>query len=399
VGRVQPDHVRRPGARIERWGRRAALAGFGFLLLIDALAAVANAASEAQFGHWWAWPQSAALLVTDVVLLVLAFRAGDPWRRCLTAAVVSLTVSGVLLAVPGDGGGGLVEQAALWWLLLLGVRTLPRWRSWVAVILITAAMAVEPMRWGRAGPFFTFVGVLIATMVVAAGLYLRGLDERRDRAVVDVRRAERLQLARELHDFVAHHVTGIVVGAQAAQVVAARDPQRALASLSTIEAAGLETLASMRRLVGMMREEGDGAATQPGADGAALRELVAGFSRTGPPVRFRADDAIDHAPPDVALSAHRIVLEALTNVRRHAVGVSRVDVDVRRTAGGLLIVVRDDGRGSNGHPAGPRGGAGGGFGLIGLTERADAVGGRFSAGPHAAGGWEVTALLPVTQTA
>jgi signal transduction histidine kinase len=378
--------------RVERWVRRAALAGFAFLMLIDCV--LAYSAARTDLGRPAAWPRAGTLVVVDAVMLVLVFRRGAPWRRCLSGALLSLAVSVALLSAPGTGGGGLVEQAALWWLLLVGVRTLRRWRFWAAVILLTAAAVVQPLRYGLDGRAFGFTSALVATLLLVAGVYLRGLDERRERAVVDVRRAERLQLARELHDFVAHHVTGIVVAAQAAQVVAAHDPARALASLSAIEAAGAETLASTRRLVGMMREDGDGA--QPGADGAALRELVAGFSRTGPPVYFRADDTVDRVAPEVAVSAHRIVLEALTNVRRHAAGASRVDVDVRCTEGGLLIVVRDDGCGGGDHPAGPRGGPGG-FGLLGLTERADAVGGRLTAGPHAGGGWEVTALLPITE--
>ena len=381
-------------ARLERWSRRAAKVGLAFLLLLDTMVAGSTALSGSDAGRAVAWPQSGALVLADVVLLVLVFRRGDVRWRSLCAAVFSLGVSTVLLWVDGTGGGGLVEQAALAWLLLVSVRKLSRLWAWSVVSLLAVAMVVEPLRWGVNGQLFAFLCALIATGLVAAGLYLRGLDERRDRAVVDVRRAERQQLARELHDFVAHHVTGIVVGAQAAQVVAAVDPQRALSSLSAIEAAGLETLASMRRLVGMMREDGDGPGAVPGADGAALRELVVGFSRTGPPVRFRADNAIDQAPPAVAVSAHRIVLEALTNVRRHAVGASHIDVDVRGTDGGLLIVVRDNGAGSG---AAPRGGPSGGFGLIGLSERADAVGGRLTAGPHAGGGWEVTAMLPITE--
>src|SRR3954470_1845748 len=370
------------------------MAGFAIFALIDLLIAASGVMSDRTFARPAVWAASAALVLTDAVMVVLVFTRRDLWRRCLVAAGVSLLVTGVELYGTGTGDGGLGGEAALVCLLLIGVRVLPRRRSWIATGLLTVATVVEPLRYGTNSTFLGFMAALLAAMVFGAGMYLRGLDERRDRAVIDVRRAERLQLARELHDFVAHHVTRIVVGAQAAQVVAARDPQRALASLSAIESAGLETLTSMRRLVGMMREDGDGAGTLPGADGAALRELVTGFSRTGLPVELRTDTAIDRVPPDVAVSAHRIVTEGLTHVRRDAVEASRFAVDVRGTSGGLLIMVRDDG---TGHRIAPRGGPSGGFGLIGLSERADAVGGRLTAGPHAGGGWEVAALLPVKE--
>jgi signal transduction histidine kinase len=255
-------------------------------------------------------------------------------------------------------------------------------------------MMAVPVRWGNQAVVVALFVALGATMVLAAGLYLRGLDERRERAVVDVRRAERLQLARELHDFVAHHVTGIVVGAQAAQVLAGTDPDRALASLPAIEAAGQQTLASMHRLVGMMRDADGEAAALPGADATALHDLVDDFSRTGLPVRLRIEEEPGRLPPEVVMSAYRIVREALTNARKYAVGATHVDVDIRRTEAGLLVVVRDDGAGGGASTAHRRGG---GFGLVGLTERAEAVGGRLHAGRHAGGGWEVTAVLPIME--
>src|SRR3954469_7461451 len=270
------DHQPLAPTRVERWGRRTAMAGFALFALIDVLIAYSGALTGPDAGKPVAWVESGVLLLGAAIMVTTVFRQGDLWRRCLTGGVASLTLSIALIVAPGTGGGGLVEEAGLFCLLLLGVRGLSPWRGRFSVVLLGLALLAEPLRMGTEGRAFSFLGALIAMAFLAAGFYLRGLDERRDRAVVDVRRAERLQLARELHDFVAHHVTGIVVAAQAAQVVAARDPERALASLSAIESAGLETLASMRRLVGMMREDGDGAGTSPGADGAALRELVDG---------------------------------------------------------------------------------------------------------------------------
>lgn len=375
-----------------RWGRRALLAAFLFALTVECLIAFIDQRSGVR------QPQVALRTLTfDMLSLVLAGAViwrGDPWRRCLAAVAASLAATAAFVPL-GATGLGFAEEAALGRLLLLGVRVLPPRLSRAAAILVTSAMLAVPLRWGwnAQAVFLDLFVALGATLIVAAGLYLRGLDERRERAVVDVRRAERLQLARELHDFVAHHVTGIVVGAQAAQMLAGTDPDRALASLPAIEAAGQKTLASMHRLVGMMRDAEGEAAAVPGSDAAALHDLVDDFSRTGLPVRLRLEAEPGRLPPEVAMSAYRIVREALTNARKYAVRATHVDVDIRRTEAGLLVVVRDDCAGGGAAARHHRGG----FGLVGLTERAEAVGGRLHAGRHAAGGWEVTAVLPIPE--
>ncbi|MFJ3204672.1 sensor histidine kinase [Streptomyces sp. NPDC086989] len=161
-------------------------------------------------------------------------------------------------------------------------------------------------------------------------------EHRRQRLVVETRRSQQLELARDLHDFVAHDVSGIVAQAQAARFVATADPGQALSALERIEAAGLNALASMDRMVKTLHEADGGDARPPGADAVAplpgvdgLAALVAQFSSAGPALAARlhvAPGATDGLSRATGSTAYRVVVEALTNVRRHAPGASRVEV-------------------------------------------------------------------------
>lgn len=244
---------------------------------------------------------------------------------------------------------------------------------------------------------------------VGVGVYLRHLDDAQVRAADDARRAERLDLARELHDLVAHYVTGIVVQAQAAQVIADRDPSAAGAALVRIEGAGRDALLAMRGVVGSLRAVEDGAApTAPPAglvplDGlAGLDDLAERSRAAGLPVTVTVGPGAAHAARGAtATSTHRIVQESLTNVHRHAVAPTRVDVDVRLHGPHLVVTVTDDGRQLVGAADRTLGAdrplLGAGFGLVGMTERAQALAGTLTAGPvdPPGHGWRVQASLPV----
>ncbi|MFF5443712.1 sensor histidine kinase [Streptomyces sp. NPDC012888] len=239
---------------------------------------------------------------------------------------------------------------------------------------------------------FTLLFSVLAVVVGAYSLLLRLQAVQRDREVRAVRTAERLELARELHDLVAHHVTGIVVEARAARFTRAHtEPERADAVLARIATAGDEALGSMRRLVKVLRE--DDAPTTPVAGLRQIRDLTERFSATGPPVVLHVEPGLeDRVPADVAATAHRIVLEALTNVAKHASTATAVRVGLRSVPTGLELRVADDG----GRPARLSEAArGGGYGLAGMTERAEALGGTLTAAPTPEGGWLVTALLPL----
>lgn len=242
---------------------------------------------------------------------------------------------------------------------------------------------------------FTLLFSVLAVVVTAYSLLLRLQSVQRLRELHAVRTAERLELARELHDLVAHHVTGIVVEARAARFTRV-DAARAAEVLGRIETAGDEALVSMRRLVKVLRENdtpGTRPATAPVAGLADIRGLTERFSATGPPVVLYVEQGLEaRLPADVAATAHRIVLEALTNIAKHAATATAVRIGLRTVPTGLEVRVADDG----GHPAKLSESArGGGYGLAGMAERAEALGGSLTAGPAPEGGWLVTARLPL----
>jgi signal transduction histidine kinase len=214
------------------------------------------------------------------------------------------------------------------------------------------------------------------------------------RAVQD----ERLRIARELHDVVAHHVSMVVVQAEAASVSAPAGPR---AALDAIGETARGALTELRRLLGVLRTaEGDPAlAPQPGI--AQLSTLMAQVNSAGLPTTLRVEGEARPLPPSVDLSVFRIVQEALTNTLRHA-GPARAEVVVRYRADGVEVEVTDDGHGAPaagrtlaGAGAGAADGAGTGHGLIGIGERVGMLGGSLRAGPGPQGGFGVSVRLPI----
>ncbi|MGH3460751.1 MAG: sensor histidine kinase [Kribbellaceae bacterium] len=200
--------------------------------------------------------------------------------------------------------------------------------------------------------------------------------------------AERNRIARELHDVVAHHLSMMVVQAEAGAVTATKDPARAVQVFDAIGAAGKHALREMRRLLGVLKESDVPAelAPQPGA--ADIAELVDGVRAAGLDVRLRTEGEQRALPSAADLSAYRIVQEALTNCVRHA-GASHADVEVRYDADAVRIEIVDDGGGGSSEPQ-P-----GGHGLVAMRERVALVGGTLDAGPAPGGGWRVRATLPL----
>ena len=190
------------------------------------------------------------------------------------------------------------------------------------------------------------------SLAAGAGLYLRWVDHERRRDLDLVRQDERLAIAQELHDVVAHHITGIVVQAQAAQAVWPEQPEVAPDALARIEAAGAEALRSMRRLVSTLRADEVGPLA-PAATLADLQVLADRSTAMGLPVHLHLD-GVDELPPSVAPSIHRVVGEAITNAQRHATGATAVDVRVR---GGRRRAHGRGGRRRRRHPRGAVGGA------------------------------------------
>ncbi|MEV7131031.1 histidine kinase [Streptomyces sp. NPDC093260] len=391
----------------------------GVQALCAALAAltVAGAAAAGASAGWRS--------VASMTVAVLGTLAVAGWRDRVPVVPVGAAVAlaSALGTVFGDppvqrqstGLATLVEIAATMLLLCLLARYAPA-RAAVALCPVLGVLASTvilrlqvPPTWLETAAQCAFFA-LGAIVAGAIGGYLRSLESRRLRSVREARRAQRLELARDLHDFVAHDVSGIVVLAQAAQVIGADRPEKVLPILRQIETAGLQALGSMDRTVRMLddstgRERGGEAQTQ--AYGLPeIADVVDRFREAGrAEVRAEValtDEQIAGVPREVASTAHRIVVEALTNVRRHAAATPLVTVRVRCGEAGAAPVLTVSV--TNGAPSitesgggllGEGGRHGGGTGLAGLAERAEAVGGSLEYGPYGAGGWRVSARLPL----
>ena len=309
---------------------------------------------------------------------------------------LSFAVSLVIAATQSRGLPGAAETGALL-VMLIGVlrhvEPVRRAASLSAVALVVLlAEGLSRTFDGKSVLAFSFLLFAGWSTAAATGGYLRYQQEHRILAVNTVRRAERLELARELHDLVAHHITGIVVQAQAARTVAELTPQAVVPALDAIATAGSEALTSMRRMVTVLRAE-DRADRTPGTSLGDLRLLAERFSESGRQVAFDIGTGIDDdtLPPEVMTTLHRVLLEALTNVRKHAPGTGWVEAALRRFDTCVVLRVRNFGSASDPHVSR----LGGGFGLVGMAERVEALGGRLNAGPTPEGAWEVAAEFPI----
>lgn len=376
-----------------------------------------------------AWlPAVVAALVLGVAIsgwpvgrVSLGRAAGGVAVLSLVADTVSFGKAGLeLLWLP-------FEAVALLVLLERVVRHVPGARVGLVGGLTGAAAVLLPLRFTLHAPqtglresvFLAALAFVPAAVATGVGLYLRSLDRRRADAVALARREQRLEVARDLHDFVAHEVTGIVLEAQAGQLDGEDGgPVEQRALLQRIEQAGLRALDSMDRTVATLREADGRAWEEPPPTRlygpADLPELLDRFgAMTAAEVTLSLEDEVAGAlSREAGDTAYRVVLEALTNVRRHAPRAGRVEVCAVRCAdGGVELSVTDGvglsvtGGAGPGVPTGPfpvalphalqepDGRPGGGTGLAGLAERVSAVGGALEAGPYGQG-WRVSCRLP-----
>nr|BEK70648.1 histidine kinase [Kitasatospora purpeofusca] len=356
------------------------------------LLAVAFGASETLSGGW------AAGAVAAVVWLPVAVRRRRPVR------VLYTVLAGAVLALAFTGWeeSWVPVGAALY---TVAARE-PRRRSATALGCslgaVAAAMALVPRPVPVSG---VASGVVFASsMMTLPWLVATALREQRSYAELAARQAvtdERLRIARELHDVVAHHLTVIAVRAEVARAVAPTDPQEAGRTLALVGTAGRTALTEMRRMLGVLRSPGDGAEWGSAPGLADLPALAAG---AGPRVELSVDPD-PPLPPGVELAVYRIVQEALTNVVRHA-GSADCRVSLSRTGPGAVeieIVNDAPSRLPSWLPPRlplrlpsqlPSRRPGGGHGLVGMRERAAVYGGTVTAGPLATGGFRVHARLP-----
>ncbi|MFN8196342.1 MAG: sensor histidine kinase [Nocardioidaceae bacterium] len=320
--------------------------------------------------------------------LLLMWRRSHPLVCAVIAFGVAMMLSTIQL-VTGAGDIGLYSMI----LIVLLLYALVRWGSGREIVLglgfITVAVAL-----GMVASFTVWAdvigGAVFLLCFVALATAFRVRADVWNRQLAELRNEERVGLARELHDTVAHHVSAIAVQAQAGRVVAAARPEASVEVLAAIEAEASRALTEMRAMVRVLREgtEAD-YAPQPGvADLPALARRDA-----APVVEVRLDGDLTELPRTLDAAVYRLAQESLTNALRHAHDATRVAIDVRRDNGRVLLRVADDGRASGALPAAP------GFGLVGMAERAQLLGGTLHAGPAPGGGWAVEAALPVEVTA
>jgi len=354
---------------------------------------------------WWDWLLVAVIVVGGTVevalredvfwpvvglALTVAPALTLPWRRTHPLLVTAVVVAGGAAAelVAYIGGGQPAELSAAVYVLLLPY-ALFRWGSGrVAMLAMAFAFAPLLLVVAMTGPVVeALAGILFFAVPAELGALVRSRAVARTRALDQVRFAEREQLARELHDTVAHHVSAIAIRAQAGLTVAPSRPEAAAEALEVIEEAASRTLDELRTMVGALRDDAEPQlAPQRGvADLARLADRPG----EGPLIEVDVGRDVGTVRPLVGAALYRIAQESVTNAVRHAREARRIEVRLWGEDDRVRLTVRDDGR------AGAAGaGTSTGYGLVGMTERATLLGGTLEAGPGPGGGWEVTAVLP-----
>jgi signal transduction histidine kinase len=274
--------------------------------------------------------------------------------------------------------------------VVLLIYALFRWGSGreaaIGTVVLTAAFVT-----GIASDFNGYGEAALASLVVmfpaAIGTSVRYRVTARLRELDQVKLRERAELARELHDTVAHHVSAIAIRAQAGRLLGRTDSAAAVDALAVIEEEASRTLAEMRTMVGGLRD-GEGAALAP-QPGVGDLDRLAGSVGDEPLVVVDRSGNLDDLRPSVGAAIFRIAQESITNAVRHARHVTRIDVGVAGEDDCVRLTVHDDGDTGPGWPRSE-----GGFGLVGMTERAVLLGGSLEAGPDRGTGWTVRAVLP-----
>jgi signal transduction histidine kinase len=377
--------------------------------LFDALLALALAGT-AQF-EIWAHPLAddgipGPQLPNAVFLLLITVPLA--WRRRAPTAVFVLVLASIALQI---------------WLIDGARSDQPPFQHWIALLVVFYSLAAHAERRralfagalggglfvggdvvdllsGAAGLADTMPAWFMLAAAYGVGFALRGqriqstllanraerLEREREQQARLAVAEERVRIARELHDVVAHAISVIVVQAQAGQRVLEGEQASAREALGSIETTGRQALVEMRRLLGILRREDRELALAPRPSLAYLDVLAERVREAGLPVELHVEGEAKPLPPGVELSAYRIVQEALTNTLKHA-GPASAQVVVRYRPEEVELEITDDGRG-------PVDGREGGHGLVGMRERAGLVGGSVESGTNGGRGYRVRARLP-----
>jgi signal transduction histidine kinase len=322
------------------------------------------------------------------VAIALALLPTLLWRRTRPLAMVAVGF-GVATVAPFVLPGDPCQMYTSTYLLLLPYAVF-RWGSGREAVIGSAFVAAKVALAGVAGTIS--VGEVIAGFAVMFGVSTLGAAVRfrattRLRELDRVKLLERERLARDLHDTVAHHVSAMAIRAQAGIAASATQPDAAVEALRVIEAEASRALAEMRAMVRVLRRD-QPAELAPNPRAADI-ERLAGRSRAGPAVDVEIRGDVDDLPPSVGSALYRLAQESVTNARRHARHATRIEVSVAADDTSVHLRVSDDGEAGAARPSGAPG-----FGLMGMMERADLLGGTCAAGPNPDRGWTVTAVLP-----
>ncbi|MEW9530154.1 sensor histidine kinase [Microbispora sp. NPDC049125] len=334
-------------------------------------------------------PQVVGVHLVIAASWVLSVAAASPlaFRRIWPVPVLAVVLP-LSCAALAFGPGSL--PAAAYALYTVAVsRPAPRWPPAGLVSGVAAAASVALVAGGASGSRPAVISWVLLGMVLLGGAWTAGraVAERREntvRAIEQARLDERLRIAREMHDVVTHSVGLIAVQAGVANHVVATRPEEAGKALTVIEEVSRNALKEMRALLGVLRGEGDGGGLAPSPRLSDLPALAETARVAGVRVELTVRGA-EAVPPGVQVAAFRIVQEALSNVSRHA-APTRCRVLVLRDPGCLTVEISDDG------PARTKT-TGGGYGLVGMRERAHAHGGTVTAAPRPDGGFTVRATL------
>ncbi|RPK53358.1 Sensor histidine kinase DesK [Streptomyces sp. ADI91-18] len=420
-------HLGQPFAPTWQWMRAHPLATDAVLALGALLCMVVGSFADPHgphgptFGTRTPEPFSLLLMVLGAAALV--------FRRRRPRVVLAVTAGLSLLELTTGEPRAPVAMSAVIALFTVAAHT-DRPTTWRIGVLTMAAltgvaMLVGPLPWYAQENIgiFAWTGMAAAAgdAVRSRRAFVDAIRERAERAErtreEEARRRvaeERLRIARDLHDVVAHHIALVNVQAGVAAHVMDKRPDQAKEALAHVRDASRSALNELRATVGLLRQTGDPEApTEPAPGLAVLDDLTATFRHAGLPVRVmvQLDRSRDPLPSAVDLAAYRVIQEALTNVRKHAGPGAKAEVSVVRVGASVEVTVLDDGgagpdplpAGGTPAAAGPGGGAdgggdgeeGGGHGLLGMRERATALGGSCFAGPRYGGGYRVHAILPV----
>jgi signal transduction histidine kinase len=340
---------------------------------------------------------ASGLLVAVVGCLPLVLRS-----RLGFLALAPLLVAGIVLILRVLEPGNTVVLIPMVALADLAARSDRRRNIWAAVEVVPCVVvSVLPFA-DDPGELFSVVvrNTALCLLAIAAGDTVRSRREAMARLVAQQQEhaqrrlgEERLRIAREVHDVVAHAMVAINVQAGVAAHRLDRDPEQARSALRAIKETSGDALSDLRATLGVLRGEDAEAPVRPAAGFEDLDELAGGLRAAGVEVALEVGD-VTGVPAAVHSAGYRIVQEALTNVLRHA-GAAHVRVRVLREGAAVLVDVTDDGAGAAANGAGD----GSGSGLPGMRERAAALGGTLEAGPAQGGGWRVAATLPAAERA